>query len=145
MYENDIPVIILSAGIGNAIEQFLKDNNCLFKNMYIISNFIEFDKNEKAKKFDNSKIIHTLNKNMKGHLTKEFQEKMSNKEYRLLIGDLIEDIKMVDENELNKTLKIGILDNNVKKNYNIYKKYFDIVLRKEDATFYNIVKLVFGL
>ena len=145
MYENDIPVIILSAGIGNAIEQFLKDNNCLFKNMYIISNFIEFDKNEKAKKFDNSKIIHTLNKNMKGHLTKEFQEKMSNKEYRLVIGDLIEDIKMVDENELNKTLKIGILDNNVKKNYNIYKKYFDIVLRKEDATFYNIVKLVFGL
>lgn len=145
MYKNDIPVIVLSAGIGNAIEQFLKDNNCLFENMYIISNFIEFDENGKAKKFDNSKIIHTLNKNMKGHLPKEFEEKLSNKEYRLLIGDLIEDIKMVDESELNKTLKIGILDINIENNIDIYKKYFDLVLQGEDATFYQIIKLVFAL
>lgn len=142
MYKNDIPVIVLSAGIGNAIEQFLKDNNCLFKNMYIISNFIEFDENGKAKKFDNSKIIHTLNKNMRGHLPREFEEKLSNKEYRLLIGDLIEDIRMVDKNELDRTLKIGILDINIESNIDIYNKYFDLVLQGEDATFYQITKYV---
>ncbi len=141
MYKNNIPVVILSAGIGNAIKQFLNDNNCLSENMYIISNFIEFDKNGKAKKFDNSKIIHTLNKNMKGHLPKEFEEKLVDKKYRLLVGDLIEDIKMVDENELDKTLKIGFLEDNIENNLEIYKKYFDVVLQGEEATFYQIVKL----
>ena len=40
LHSENIPVIVLSAGIGNTIEQFLKDNNSLFDTMYIISNFI---------------------------------------------------------------------------------------------------------
>ena len=50
-YEENIPIIILSAGIGNVIEQFLKDNNCYFNNMYIISNFIEFNEGRRYAAF----------------------------------------------------------------------------------------------
>ena len=64
-YQENIPIIILSAGIGNVIEQFLKETNCYFDNIYIIGNFIEFDENGNMKKFDHSKIVHTLNKTMK--------------------------------------------------------------------------------
>lgn len=49
-YAENIPIVILSAGIGNVIEQFLKDNDCYFDNMYIISNFIEFNKNRRNDK-----------------------------------------------------------------------------------------------
>ena len=42
-YKNNIPVIIISAGIGNVIEQFLRNKECYFDNIHIISNFIEFD------------------------------------------------------------------------------------------------------
>ena len=76
--QNQIPLIILSAGIGNVIEQFLKANDCYFENMYIISNFIEFDKNGNMKKF-NDNVIHTGNKKIKGNLSKEFQEKIVNR------------------------------------------------------------------
>ena len=135
-YENNIPVIILSAGIGNSIEQFLKDSNCLFnETMYIVSNFIEFDDNGKVTKFDNSKMIHTLNKTLNGHLPEEFIEKVKNKQYKILVGDLIEDIKMVNEKEEDTTLRIGILTKEMEneKNLELYKERFDVVLtEKED-------------
>jgi 5'-nucleotidase len=38
MYKRNIPVIIISAGIGNFIEQFLIKNGCNFNNIYIVSN-----------------------------------------------------------------------------------------------------------
>lgn len=46
-HKQNIPIIILSAGIGNVIQKFLEDSNCYYDNMHIISNFIEFDKNRK--------------------------------------------------------------------------------------------------
>lgn len=143
MQKYNIPVIILSAGIGNCIEQFLKNNNCLLENMYIISNFLEYDENNKVKKFDNSKIIHTLNKNMNGHLPKKFEEKIQGKKYRLLIGDLIEDLKMVNESELENTVKIGIINQGMEESIVIYKEKFDIVLVNKEATFDKITSLVF--
>lgn len=107
MKKDDIPVVIVSAGIGNVIETFLKENNCYFDNMYLISNFINFDKAGVAKEnFDN--IIHTLNKTIEGHITKEFTDKIKNKKYRLLFGDLIEDKCMVPKNEWNQTISVRI-------------------------------------
>lgn len=144
LYEKDIPVIILSAGIGNTIKQFLKFNSCLFENMYIISNFIEFDRNGKVKKFDNSKIIHTLNKTMEGHLIPEVEEKIQNRNYKILIGDLVEDIKMVDEKELDTTLRIGILNKEMqnKENLKLYNNKFDIVLTEDENLGEFIKKLI---
>lgn len=142
MHEKDIPVIILSAGIGNTIEQFLKENNCYFKNMLIISNFIEFDTNEKMKRFD-KKIIHTLNKNMKGHLPSNLEENLKERQYRILFGDMIEDKKMIAQDEWKQTIMIGFLNEHIEENLEIYIKNFDIVLTKEDATFDEINQLLF--
>ncbi len=40
LHQNHIPLIIISAGIGNFIETFLKLNHCLYDNIYISSNKI---------------------------------------------------------------------------------------------------------
>jgi 5'-nucleotidase len=134
-HQEEIPIIILSAGIGNVIEQFLKETNCYFENIYIIANFMEFDEKGKVKKFDNSKIIHTLNKTMKGKLQKDCNEKIKNRAYKILIGDLKEDENMVEKEEWDTTLKIGILEYNVEKRLELYQNTFDIVLTDDDATF----------
>ena len=107
MNKCNIPVIILSAGIGNVIEQFLKNNNCYFENMYIISNFIEFDEKGDIKKY-NKPIVHTLNKTMKGHISEELNKKIKDKEFRLLLGDFIEDKNMVPIEEWDRTISIRI-------------------------------------
>ena len=107
MYKLNIPVIILSAGIGNIIELFLKKNNCLTNNVHIISNFIPFDKNGNIKKFK-GELIHTLNKTMSGHISKEIYKKINNKKYRLLLGDFIEDKKIIPIEDWDKTISVRI-------------------------------------
>lgn len=138
-YKENIPIIILSAGIGNVIKEFLAQQNCYFDNIYIISNFIEFDENGKAKKFDNSIMIHTLNKSMRGKLPEKQLDKIKGRKYKILVGDLKEDENMVDKEEWSTTLKIGMLNNNTKEILKVYKETFDIVLTEEDANFKEIL------
>ena len=143
-YANDknIPIIILSAGIGNVIEQFLKKENSFFNNIHIISNFIEFDTNGEIKEFDYSKIIHTLNKSLLGKLKDEQQKEIKNRPYKILVGDMIEDVNMINKDEWNTTLKIGMINEETKELIKIYNEYFDIVLTEEDACFEEIEKII---
>lgn len=141
MKKDEVPVIILSAGIGNVIERFLAQNNCYFSNMYIISNFIKFDKDGKMIKF-NDNMIHTLNKTMKHHLPSEWSKKIVDKKYRLLMGDLIEDKNMIKKQEWNQTIAVGFLNKNIKENEEIYKENFDIVLTQKDASFDTLINLL---
>lgn len=140
--KNNIPVIILSAGIGNVIEEFLKSNNCYFDNIFIISNFIEFDKNGNMKPFKN-KLVHTINKTMEGHLPENLKKICNQKKYRLLLGDLIEDKNMIEKSDWDKTILVGFLNEKIEENLNLYKNEFDIVLTKEDANFRDLKEIIF--
>ena len=133
LYENNVPVIIFSAGIGNVIEQFLKNEECYYNNITIIGNFIKFDENGDMIKFSDD-MIHSLNKNID-----KLKEQIGQKEYRMVIGDVVEDIHMMGEYPENKSFKIGFLNKNITENLEIYKKNFDIVLTEEN-NFYDIEK-----
>lgn len=141
--KENIPIIILSAGIGNVIEQFLRETNCYSDNICLISNVMKFDESGKVKKFDHSKMIHTLNKTMKGKLSENFIARIKDKTYKILIGDLKEDEKMIEPEEWDTTLKIGILDEETGERLKVYQETFDIVLTKEDATFDILKDIVF--
>ena len=138
LYNRNIPVIIFSAGIGNVIEQFLKEKECYYDNITIIGNFIKFDKNGDMIKFSDN-IIHTLNKNIDKLNDDKLKEKIEEKEYRVVIGDLVEDINMMGEYPEDKSLKIGFLNKNITENLEKKKKNFDIVLTEEN-NFYDIEK-----
>ena len=125
------------------IKHFLKDTNCYFDNIYIISNFIEFDEEGKVKKFDNSKIVHSLNKTMEKKINKKNLDTIKDKTYKVLIGDLIEKQNMVEPSKWDTTLKIGILEFEEETNLKKYQEAFDIVLTKEDATFNKIEEILF--
>ena len=137
MNKYNIPVIILSAGIGNVIEIFLKENKCYYDNIFIISNFISFDKDGKMLEFT-GELIHSLNKNMKNHIPDELQEKLNLKKNKVLIGDAIEDKKMVPEEQWDETILVGFLNENIKNNLEKYKNSFDITLTNNDASFENL-------
>ena len=131
--KKNIPIIILSAGIGNVIEKFLKDNKCYCDNMYIISNFIEFDKNGDMTKFDKNKIIHTLNKTLDNHLPKEWQERIEQKQNAILFGDLVYDLNMLPEDKRKEAITIGFLRD--AEPIEKFTKCFAITLSKEDGNF----------
>lgn len=108
MYQSQIPVIILSAGIRNVIEYFLREENCLYDNIYIIGNRLSFDENGNIEDFYGM-MIHTLNKTMEGHLSSGFSQKIIDRKYRLLIGDFVEDKNMIPSKEWDQTIFIRFL------------------------------------
>ncbi len=139
-FENDIPVIILSAGVGSVIKEFLKENKCLFDNIFLITNTFLYDENGNAFKLENP-LIHTMNKTVEGHLKGKRKEEFNKRNYKLLFGDTVEDIDMTPKKELDQTIKVGFLDEEME-NLSKYRENFDIVLTNEDATFDNVRKII---
>lgn len=138
--EKNIPVIILSAGIGNVIEEFLKKEECYNDNVYIISNFIEF-KEDKMQKFTGM-MIHSMNKTLKGRLPKKIQDMVQQKQYAILCGDIVEDIQMAPKENLQNTITIGFLNNKIEENLKFYQQNYDVVLTEEEATFQEVEKIM---
>lgn len=132
MKDRNIPVIIISAGIGNFIEQFLIKNNCNFDNIYIVSNFLKFENGIATGVSDN--VIHSLNKN-EVSLPNNIKELIENRKNIILLGDSTSDIRMAREEARNQALKIGFLEEKVEENKTYYQEQFDVVCT--DNTTYN--------
>ena len=49
---------------------------------------------------------------------------------------------MLGKENLEKVISIGFLNDKIEENISFYQKYFDVVLTKEDATFYEVEKII---
>lgn len=128
--KNNIPLIIISAGIGNFIKSFLENNGCNFDNIYIISNMLKF-KDGVTVGVDKN-IIHSLNKN-EATIPLNIKENLKNRNNIILLGDQISDIKMVEEKKRNNTIRVAFLTEDTKNSIEDYKKYFDVICTNEES------------
>ena len=124
MRDRKIPVIIISAGIGNFIEQFFEVNDCNFENIFIVSNFINFKNGVAVGISDN--VIHSLNKNEIA-LTPEIKHILNNRKNIILMGDCIGDVKMAKDECRKDALKIGFLEENIEESKPYFEAEFDVV------------------
>lgn len=124
MHKRKIPVIIISSGIGNFVEQFLIKNKCNFNNIYIVSNFIKFENGIAVGVADN--IIHSLNKN-EAAIPPEVKKLIENRPNIILLGDKIEDTRMATDDAREQALKIGFLEDKLEENLRYYMENFDVV------------------
>lgn len=138
--KNNIPLIIISAGIGNFIKLFLKKYNCYYSNINIVANTIKFE-NGIATGIEGNIIIHSLNKNEIA-ITQNIKNTIQKKEQILLLGDQIEDLKMISEEKRDKTIRVGFLNQTSQEAVEEYKKYFDIVC-EEDTSYTELQELLF--
>ena len=125
LYEKNIPVVIMSAGVGNLIKRFLEKEGVLYDNILLISNFFEFKENKTY--IDTEKLMASSNKDY-SKIPEEVRKILDKKDSILLCGDIVEDIRMIDSKRRNKTLTIGFLDHNIENNLETYNNNFDIVL-----------------
>jgi len=128
MKKRNIPVIIISAGIGNFIKQFLVMNECYYDNVYIVSNFIEF-KDGLATGISGN-VIHSMNKN-EASLPEPIKKVISERPNIILLGDVVSDVLMAKEKERRNALKIGFLNDSMKENVGVFKDNFDVICTKE--------------
>ncbi len=138
LYKLNIPVIIASAGIGNVIEEFLKLNNCLYENIFIMSNFIQFE-NDNMLPF-NSHMIHSSNKNL-NQLPIYWQEILKQKKYYILCGDVVQDTYIINKDDFSHSLLIGFFNDKTDENLGHYLQNFDIVLT-ENSSFYDVSNII---
>ena len=130
MNEKSVPVIIISAGIGNIIEEFLTDENDFYPNIHIISNTIEFE--DGIIKGLKGSTIHSMNKDIV-HGDKEILNIIQERKNILLFGDLVEDIKMIPKEKEERTLKFGFLDHKIEENKKFYREAYDVVIKNEGS------------
>ena len=102
----------------------------LYDNIILISNFFKFRDNKAY--IDVNNLISPSNKGY-SKVPEEIRNELDKKESILLFGDIVEDIKMVEEDSRNKALAIGFLDNNIDSNLEVYNKNFDIVLADNET------------
>jgi len=128
--EKSVPLIIFSSGgLGaSLILMFLKKEEKLFDNVFLVGNVLKWDKKGKFIGIKEP-IIHSLNK--KGKIIKKFPEvfeKIKKRQNVLILGNDIEDLSMIEGLNIKNSIKIGFLNNKTKESLKNYKKYFDILI-----------------
>ena len=136
MYNNHIPVIIISSSIKNVIEEYLKQNDAYYDNMYIYANYYDMD-GIKEHYITN---VTPYNKN-KIEFSEKIKKIIKDKPYILLLGDLTDDVNMVSKEKLNHIVTIGFLDGDIEANLEKYNKTFDIVLTNQ-ASFQEVLEIL---
>jgi HAD superfamily hydrolase (TIGR01544 family) len=119
---NNIPLVIMSASIGDLIIEFLKQKGILYPNIHIISNVFEFDKIGNVVGVKN--LVHVFSKE---EMEVKIPEVMERKNV-LLLGDSIGDLDMIKGFDYDNLLTVGFLNEGVKGNLEVYEEMFEAVL-----------------
>ncbi|MFA5931262.1 MAG: haloacid dehalogenase-like hydrolase [archaeon] len=135
-----IPLLILSAGLGDIIEEIFKFNNIKSKNTNTISNFFKFDKKGNVTGYK-GKIIHSLNKEESEIKNTPYFKKIKNRKNIILLGDSLDDLKMIEGIHYNEIIKIGFLNDKIEENLELYKKAYDVIILN-DGTMEFATKLI---
>lgn len=127
----EIPVIIISAGIGNLIEKYLIKNKIYYKNIRIISNFYVCNEKGQIIEFLDP-VIHPMNKfELQVKNFPETEELILGKTSIIQMGDHIGDFNMAEGFDYQNLLTVAFLNNGNQKTLEQFKNTADIVYTNE--------------
>jgi len=126
--EKNVPVLVFSAGVGDVIDEALKFSGLMKDNVKVISNYMEFDDDDKLIRFSRQ-LIHMFNKNESAVRHASYFQELSHRNNVILMGDSLGDLHMAHGVEPPSTvLKIGYLNDKIEERLQKYKDGYDIVL-----------------
>lgn len=133
LYEHSIPLLIFSAGIGDILEEVIRQADVFYSNVKVFSNYMDFDETGLLKAFK-GELIHIYNKREGALLnTGHFQE-LRTRPNVLLMGDSLGDLTMADGvQDMENILKIGYLNDKVEERKQSYLDSYDIVLVEDET------------
>ncbi|XP_030375374.1 7-methylguanosine phosphate-specific 5'-nucleotidase [Scaptodrosophila lebanonensis] len=122
-----IPVLVLSAGLGNSVISLLGQANLMYPNVKVVSNFLQY-RDGLLDGFQQP-MIHTFNKNEAVLDGSEYYDLVHNRDHIIVMGDSIGDADMAAGVPASShIMKIGFLFDHVEANMEKYMNTFDIVL-----------------
>ncbi|KAM9307976.1 cytosolic 5'-nucleotidase 3A [Gastrophryne carolinensis] len=133
LLEHNIPVFIFSAGLGDVLEETIRQSGVYYPNVKVVSNFMDFDENGVLKGFK-GELIHVYNKHDGALKTTEYFSQLKDNSNIILLGDSIGDLTMANGvPNVEHILKIGYLNDKVEELLEKYMNAYDIVLVKDDT------------
>ncbi|CAJ1439804.1 unnamed protein product [Effrenium voratum] len=121
-----IPVIIMSAGLGDVIEEFLRQVPFeLGASTHIVSNRMAFDAAGRLVEFSEP-LLHMFNKTA-AFFPEATKELVKGRRFCMLFGDGVGDSTMADGLEV-ETLKVGFLNEKVEERLLEFQQKFDVVV-----------------
>ena len=135
-HENNIPLIIISAGVKLSITSFLQNHHLLYDNVFVISNEIEFE-NGVVKKGQKA-LLTSQNKN-KVIYPKQITQIIENRHQVLLFGDNLGDALMAPSDK--QVIKFAFPYTKEKSAIMEFQKLFD-VLEEDAPLFKEVIKVL---
>lgn len=131
--EHQVPLLIFSAGVGDVLEEVIRQNHVFHPNVHIISNYMDFDRTGVLRAFK-GQLIHTFNKREGALSHAAGLRELQGRPNVLLLGDSLGDLTMADGvSEPQNVLTIGFLNDQVEERKETYINSFDIVLVKDET------------
>ena len=143
LHDNNIPLVIMSAGPGDMISRHFKQEGRLYSNVHIIANFFEFDEKGKVARIKEP-IIHSLNKYEIMLQNFPAFNKIKERKNVILLGDGVDDIGMVEGFDYDNLLKIGFLNANEDELRPSFQENFDVIVQN-DSDFNYVSSLIKGI
>lgn len=133
LYEHSIPLLIFSAGIGDILEEVIRQAGVFHPNVKVFSNYMDFDESGVLRAFK-GELIHIYNKREGALLNTGHFNELRTRPNVLLLGDSLGDLTMADGvQDMENILKIGFLNDKVEERKQSYLDSYDIVLVKDET------------
>ena len=132
LYEAQIPLVILSSSglSGDAIELYLKQEQKMYENVYIVGNSFEWDSDGKATSI-RKPIIHTLNKDETVIQELYFYNQIQDRTNVILLGDSEGDVRMIAGFSYDEIIRIGFFNDPERESLNEFKKLYDVIVTQD--------------
>ncbi|XP_062967482.1 7-methylguanosine phosphate-specific 5'-nucleotidase isoform X1 [Cynocephalus volans] len=131
LYHNNIPLFIFSAGIGDILEEIIRQMKVFYPNVHIVSNYMDFNEDGFLQGFK-GQLIHMYNKNSSMCENSSYFQQLQGRTNVLLLGDSMGDLTMAEGVPgVQNILKIGFLNDKVEEQRARYMDAYDIVLEKD--------------
>ncbi|XP_068179136.1 cytosolic 5'-nucleotidase 3 isoform X1 [Antennarius striatus] len=131
--QHNVPVFIFSAGLGDVLEEIIRQAGVYHPNVKVVSNFMDFDDNGILRGFK-GELIHVYNKHEGALRNTEYFKQLKDYCNVVLMGDSLGDLSMADGvPNVENILKIGFLNDKVEERLDKYLDSYDIVLVKDET------------
>ncbi|XP_077051676.1 cytosolic 5'-nucleotidase 3-like isoform X3 [Siphateles boraxobius] len=133
LHQMSVPLLIFSAGIGDVLEEVIRQAGAFHPNVKVFSNYMDFDDSGVLRAFK-GELIHIYNKREGAVLNVEHFKELQSRCNVLLLGDSLGDLNMADGvMDLQNILKIGYLNDKVDERRQSYLNTYDIILEKDET------------
>ncbi|XP_077997148.1 cytosolic 5'-nucleotidase 3-like [Glandiceps talaboti] len=133
LHKHGVPLLIFSAGVGDILEEIIKQQGHFHSNVQVVSNYMDFSEEGKLVGFQGD-MIHTYNKNQTVLHQSNYFEKIENRSNVILLGDTLGDLTMADGvKNIQNCLTIGYLNDKIDERLDKYKDNYDVVLVGDES------------